>query len=318
MDGTPHRPGEPGVHTVCRAALHNAWDAGLAPAVEIDPGDVVELAAPDASDDQITGGSDVAALSALDFSRMNPVAGPVFVRGARPGDALEVEILDVRTRTWGWTAIVPGFGLMADEYPGPWLGMSSVERDHVRFGQRARLPYRPFPGTIGVVPAEPGRHSVLPPSRFGGNLDVRHLTVGSTLLLPVGVDGALLSVGDGHAVQGDGEVCGSAVETGMEIVLRVGLRRGLGPAGPQVHVPRCPPSPSSETRITTGVAEDLHEATRAAVRAMIAFLVDRHGLEPLEAYALTSVAADLRIHEVVNAPRWVVGAAIATDVLVEA
>jgi acetamidase/formamidase len=318
MDGTPLRPGEPRVHTVCRAALHNAWDAGLAPAVEIDPGDVVELAAPDASDDQITGSSDVAALSALDFSRMNPVAGPVFVHGARPGDALEVEILDVRTRTWGWTAIVPGFGLMADEYPGPWLGMSSVERDHVRFGHRARLPYRPFPGTIGVVPGEPGPHSVLPPSRFGGNLDVRHLTVGSTLLLPVGVDGALLSVGDGHAVQGDGEVCGSAVETGMEIALRVGLRRGLGPDGPQVHVPRAAPSPSSETRITTGVAEDLHEATRAAVRAMIAFLVDRHGLEPLEAYALTSVAADLRIHEVVNAPRWVVGAAIATDVLVEA
>jgi acetamidase/formamidase len=180
-----------------------------------------------------------------------------------------------------------------------------------------RLPYRPFPGTIGVVPAEPGPHSILPPSRFGGNLDVRHLTVGSTLLLPVGVDGALLSVGDGHAVQGDGEVCGSAVETGMEIALRVGLRRGLGLDGPQVHVPRRPPSPPSETRITTGVAEDLHEATRAAVRAMIGFLVDRHGLEPLEAYALTSVAADLRIHEVVNAPRWVVGAAIATDILVD-
>jgi acetamidase/formamidase len=153
------------VHSVWRAALHNVWDADLPPAVEMEPGEIVELAAPDASDGQITPSTEAAELGSLDFDRMNPVAGPVFVRGARPGDALEVEILDVRTRAWGWTAIVPRFGLMVDELRGPWLGMSTVERDHVRFGQRVRLPYRPFPGTIGVVPAEPGPHSVLPPSR---------------------------------------------------------------------------------------------------------------------------------------------------------
>jgi acetamidase/formamidase len=317
MDASPPSGRTSGARTVCRAALHTTWDATIPPAVEIDPGQVVELAAPDASHDQISRSGGAGQLAGLDFGRMNPVAGPVLVRGARPGDALEVEILDVRTRPWGWTAIVPGFGLMTDELPGPWLGISTIEGDHVRFGGRARLPYRPFPGTIGVVPAEPGPHSVLPPSRFGGNLDIRHLTVGSTLVLPVGVAGALLSVGDGHAAQGDGEVCGSAVETGMEIALRVRVRRGAGSVGPQVHVPRGPSSPGGETHITTGVAEDLHEAARAAVRAMIGFLVDRHGLDPLEAYALTSVAADLRIHEVVNAPRWVVGAAIETDVLAE-
>ena len=306
------------VHRVCGAALHNAWDRDIEPAIEIESGDVVELTVPDASHGQIGEGAVAADLVSVDFTRMNPVGGPVFVLGAHPGDVLEVEILEVRTNAWGWTAIVPGFGLLPDDFPEPWLRISRIEGDRVRFGDGFELPSRPFPGTIGVVPDSTGPHSILPPSRFGGNIDIRYLTAGTKLLLPVGVEGALLSVGDGHAAQGDGEVCGSAVETGMKIALRLRLRRDLRIVAPQLSVPTAGvPTFSDGIYVTTGVAEDLHEAARAAVRAMIDHLVTRYGTAPEEAYALTSIAADLRVHEVVNAPRWVVGAAIPEAIFAE-
>jgi acetamidase/formamidase len=301
---------------VC-SSFHGAWDRDLEPALEVEDGEMVELHVPDASRDQIGEAAVVADLASVDFDLMNPVAGPVFVGGARPGDVLEVEVLEVRTRTWGWTAIVPGFGLLADDFTEPWLRISRIEDGRVLFGDRFELPCRPFPGTIGVAPESPGPHSVIPPSRFGGNIDVRHLTAGATLFLPVGVEGALLSAGDGHAAQGDGEVCGSAIETGMEIVLRLGVRRDLQIDAPQLLVPTVSGPAGGGVHITTGVAEDLHEAARAAVRAMVDYLVGRCGLAPEEAYALTSVAADLRILEVVNAPRWVVGAAISEGILTE-
>ena len=294
---------------VC-SSVHGAWDRELEPALEVEAGEVFELTVPDASYDQIGERAQPADLASLDFTRMNPVAGPVFVRGARPGDVLEVEVIDVRTRAWGWTAIVPGFGLLADDFPEPWLRISRIEDGRVLFGDRIELPCRPFPGTIGVAPESPGPHSVIPPSRFGGNIDVRHLTAGATLFLPVGVEGALFSAGDGHAAQGDGEVCGSAIETGMEIALRIGVRRDMSIDAPQLLVPTVSAPTDGGVHITTGVAEDLHEAARGAARAMVELLSGRFGLPPEEAYALISVAGDLRIHEIVNAPRWVVGMAL--------
>jgi len=299
---------------VC-SSFHGAWDRDLEPALEVEDGEVVELHVPDASRDQIGERAVVTDLASVDFELMNPVAGPVFVRGARPGDVLEVEVLEVRTRAWGWTAIVPGFGLLADDFPEPWLRISRIDDGRVLFGERFALPSRPFPGTIGVAPESPGPHSVIPPSRFGGNIDVRHLTAGATLFLPIGVEGALFSVGDGHAAQGDGEVCGSAIETGMEIALRLGVRRDMRIDAPQLLVPTVAPPVAGSLHITTGVAEDLHEAARGAARAMIDLLSGRFGLAPEEAYALTSIAGDLRIHEIVNQPRWVVGMALPTAVL---
>jgi acetamidase/formamidase len=298
---------------VC-SSYHGTWNRDLEPALEAEDGDVVELHVPDASRDQIGEHAVVADLATIDFDLMNPVAGPVFVRGARPGDVLEVEVLELRTRTWGWTAIVPGFGLLADDFPEPCLRISRIEDGRVLFGDRIALPSRPFPGTIGVAPDSPGPHSVIPPSRFGGNIDVRHLTVGARLFLPVGVEGALFSAGDGHAAQGDGEVCGSAIETGMEIALRLGVRRDMRIETPELLVPTVGTPVAGSVHITTGVAEDLHEAARAASRAMIGRL-SRLGLIPEEAYALLSIAGDLRIHEIVNAPRWVVGMALPEAVL---
>ena len=300
------------LHSVRPDAFHHAWDNGLEPALEVGTGEVVGFTVRDASDEQIDAGSDADAVARLDFAHVNPVSGPVFVRGARPGDALVVEILDCSPRDWGWTALIPGFGLLADEFPEPWLRISRVEaeRGRVVFGEGIELPYEPFPGTIGVAPPEPGSHSIVPPRRWGGNIDVKHLRPGSTLYLPVGVEGALFSVGDTHAAMGDGEVCGTAVEVAMELTLRLSVRRDLRLPAPQLDVPRgeLARTESSSYHVCTGVGPDLMEAARDATRAAIAYLGDRHGLERQEAYAVVSVAGDLRIHELVDQPNWVVGA----------
>ncbi len=309
------------LHRVRPDAYHLLWDREIAPALEVAPGTEVGFAVRDASDEQLGPGSTSADVAALDFGRVNPVAGPVFVKGAEPGDALEVEILEFRPRDWGWTAIIPGFGLLADEFAEPWLRISRVdpERGAVVFSDTVTLPYEPFPGTIGVAPPEPGPHSIVPPSKWGGNMDIKHLRAGTTLLLPVGVEGALFSVGDTHSAMGDGEVCGTAVETAMDIVLRLSVRKDLRLPAPQYRIPagELARTQGSAYHVCTGVASDLMEATRMATRALIDHLVDLRGLDRQEAYALCSVAADLRIHEVVDAPNWMVGAFIPDDIFGE-
>jgi acetamidase/formamidase len=301
-------------HDLRADAFEYVWDHSVAPALEIESGEAVQLHVRDASDEQISADSDAGDVLKLDFSHVNPVSGPVFVKGARPGDTLAVELLEFAPHGWGWTAIIPSFGLLADEFPDPWLRISTVDPDgrRVRFSERVTLPYRPFPGTLGVAPAEPGPHPILPPSRFGGNMDTKHLNPGTTLYLPVGVEGALFSLGDTHAAQGDGEVCGTAIEAAMDVVLRLSVRRDVRVEMPQYDLPAglVAEHEQSAYHVCTGVGPDLLEAARDAIRASIAYLGDRHGLDREEAYALTSVAADLRIHEVVDAPNWVVGAFI--------
>src|SRR5436190_14892716 len=227
------------VHQVTREEAHFGWDNSIDPVLEIESGQELELEARDASGGQLDQDSEVAAVAALDFSRVNPVTGPVFVKGARPGDVLSVDILELRPRSWGWTALIPGFGLLSDEFPDPWLRISEVDDEAgiVRFGGGVVLPYDPFPGTIGVAPDEPGMHSVVPPRKWGGNMDIRHLRAGPTLFLPVAVEGALFSVGDTHAAMGDGEVCGTAVETTMDIAVRLTVRTDMHIPFPQYHVP---------------------------------------------------------------------------------
>jgi acetamidase/formamidase len=299
------------VHSIHAQHTHTVWDNAIEPVLEVDSGDAVEFEVTDASGGQLSRESGVEDVAALDFARVNPVTGPVFVKGAKPGDVLEVEIVSLRPHDWGWTAIIPGFGLLADEFPEPWLRISTVDAGsgHVAFLDDVLLPYEPFPGTIGVAPAEPGEHSIVPPGRWGGNLDIKHLRAGTRLLLPVGVEGALFSVGDTHAAMGDGEVCGTAVEAPMDITVRLSLRTDLSIPAPQYVVA---PGELARTEpggyhVCTGVEPDLMEATRAATRAAIAHVMERRGGTAQEAYAIVSVACDLRIHEVVDAPNWVVG-----------
>ena len=299
------------IHDLRPDAYQYAWHNSIEPALEIESGEAVLLHVRDASDEQITSESGVDDVLKLDFSRVNPVSGPVFVKGAEQGDTLAIELLELRPQAWGWTAIIPGFGLLADEFPEPWLRISHVDAEQglVRFSERVTLPYRPFPGTLGVAPSELGSHSVVPPSRFGGNMDTKHLNPGVTLYLPVGVQGALFSLGDTHAAQGDGEVCGTAIETAMEAVVRLTVRKDIRVDAPQYDVPAglVAAHEQSSYHVCTGVGPDLLECARDSVRATVTWLGDRHGLDRQEAYALASVACDLRIHEVVDAPNWVVG-----------
>jgi acetamidase/formamidase len=309
------------IHEVRPDAFNYVWDNALAPALEVESGETVELHVRDASDEQIGRDSDAEDVAKLDFSHVNPVSGPVYMKGARPGDVLAVELLEFRPPEWGWTAIIPGFGLLADEYPEPWLRISEIddERATVRFANGIALPCRPFPGTIGVAPEEPGKHSIVPPSRFGGNMDTKHLRAGATLFLPVGVDGALFSLGDTHVAQGDGEVCGTAIEAAMDVVVRLSVRRDFSVAAPQYDLPARALAQTEESsyHVCTGVGPDLMEAARDAVRATITYVGERYGLDREEAYALASVAADLRIHEVVDAPNWVVGSFVPESIFVE-
>jgi acetamidase/formamidase len=288
------------------------WDNSLAPVAEVEPGAVVEIEVADASGGQLNAGSAPEDVASLDFERVNPVTGPVLVKGARPGDVLSVEILELRPHDWGWTAIIPGFGLLADEFTEPWLRISEVdkERGTVRFSDRVTLPFSPFPGTIGVAPAEAGRHSIVPPRKWGGNMDIKHLRPGTTLLLPIGVDGALFSVGDTHAAMGDGEVCGTAVETAMDIAVRLDVRRDLSVRYPHYEVPagQLAETEQSSYHVCTGIHSDLFEAAREATREVVEYLVAQRGFDRQEAYAIASVAVDLRIHEIVDVPNWVVGA----------
>ncbi len=300
------------IHDLRPDAFEYGWDNSFEPALEVESGETVLLHVRDASDEQIGPNSTAAAVAALDFGKVNPVSGPVYVKGAEPGDTLAVELLEFQPPSWGWTAIIPGFGVLADEFSDPWLRISRIEDSVVRFSDQVTLALRPFPGTLGVAPAERGTHSIVPPSRWGGNMDIKHLTAGATLYLPVGVEGALFSLGDTHAAQGDGEVCGTAIETAMDVVLRLSVRKDVKVDAPQYDLPYGPHDASLLNRmfgfhVCTGVGPDLLEATRDAVRAVIAWLGETRGLEPQEAYAVASVACDLRIHEVVDQPNWVVG-----------
>jgi acetamidase/formamidase len=309
------------IHEVPRDSFNYVWDNSIPPALEIESGEAVELHVRDASDEQIGPDSGVEDVAELDFTHVNPVSGPVYVKGAKPGDVLQVELLEFKPPEWGWTAIIPGFGLLADEFPEPWLRISRVDASagSVRWSDGITLAHRPFPGTLGVALPEPGEHSIVPPSRFGGNMDVKHLRAGSTLYLPVGVEGALFSLGDTHAAQGDGEVCGTAIETAMDVTARLSVRSDFSLTAPQYSLPAGDLAAGEGTsyHVCTGVGPDLMEAARDAVRAAIDHLGDERGLDRQEAYALTSVAADLRIHEVVDAPNWVVGAFIPNDIFEE-
>lgn len=293
-----------------------AWDRDAEPAVAAAPGEDVELAAREASDGQLTPASTAADVAVLDEDRANPITGPVAVEGAQRGDVLVVEVLDVETDAWGWSAVIPGFGLLSDDFPDAHLVLSDIRDGEVAFGDTGiTLPHRPFIGTIGVAPAAPGRHGTIPPLPTGGNMDCRDVRPGATLRLPVEVPGALLSVGDTHAVQGDGEVCGTAVETSATVRLRVDVERPATPlAMPQLTIP-AEDEPLGPRHATLGVGPDLYAAAQDATRAMVTWLVDHRDLDPADAYVLCSVIGDLRIREVVDQPNWVVSLDVPLDVL---
>jgi len=302
--------------TLHDAARHLGWDRDLPPVKEVGPGDTLHLELRDAGDGQITPDASAADVAAFDPARANPLTGPIRVAGAEPGDAVVVTVLGVETADWGWTALIPGFGLLADQFPDPYLRISRVSAERVDLGDGLVLPARPFPGTLGLAPSASGRHPAIPPRVVGGNLDVADLVAGTRLWLPVAVPGALLSAGDGHAAQGRGEVCGTAVETPARLALRVDLRRGVGLVRPRMERPAGGSRGGDGPRqASLGVHTDLRGAARDAVSDLVDWLGREHGMAPELAYCLCSVAADLAIEELVNEPAWVVSASLPLSVL---
>ncbi len=298
-------------HTIHREHHHYGWDRGFAPVLSIAPGEAVEFEVLDAAGGQLTQSSTASDIPRLDFGKINPVTGPVFIDGAEAGDVLKVSLLSFIPSGFGWTANIPGFGLLADEFPESELHLWNYDvttRIPAAFGRWARVPLKPFTGTIGVAPAAPGLHSVVPPRRVGGNLDVRDLAEGTLLYLPVEVPGALFSVGDTHAAQGDGEVCGTAIESPMRVALQFDLIKRTPLSFPRFTTPG-PVTRHLDAKgyeVTTGIGPDLMEAARAAVRSMVEHLTRWTGMPAVQAYMLCSVCADLRISEIVDLPNWTV------------
>lgn len=297
--------------TIHAAQHHFGWDNSFAPVLRAEPGATIAFECNDASAGQLTPASTVADVRTLDFGLINPVTGPVYVEGAEPGDILKVTIHDFTPSGFGWTANIPGFGLLADQFREPALKIWSYDQETLApalFSDVARVPLKPFAGTVGVALAEPGLHSIVPPRRVGGNLDIRDLAAGTELYLPVEVAGALFSIGDTHAAQGDGEVCGTAIESPMNLTLTLDLIKQT-----PLETPRFT-TPGPVTRhldgagyeVTTGIGPDLMTGAKEALARMIDLLGRQHGLSAMDAYMLCSVAGDLRISAIVDMPNWVV------------
>lgn len=298
-------------HTIHAHHQHLDWDNAREPALTIAPGETVAFEEIDAVCGQLAPDSTVAAIEKFDFSRVNPVAGPVYVDGAEPGDALKVTLLDFAPSGWAWTAIVPGFGLLAEDFTSAALHIWKYDpgfSQPAAFGDFAVVPLKPFCGTTGVARAEAGGFSTIPPYESGGNMDIRDLSLGVDLYLPVQVPGALFSIGDPHCAQGDGEVCGTAIESPMGVSAKIDLVKGENLRFPRFATkgPVTRHLDGKGYEVTTGIGPDLMEASRNAVRGMIERLAKTKNLGAEHAYMLCSVCADLRISEIVDQPNWVV------------
>lgn len=304
----------PREHSLDQRLIHHDWDRSRDPVLVVASGDVVHFDLLITGEGQVEETSSVADVS-WDFTTIYNLAGPIAVEGARPGDTLQVDVLALEPGDWGWTAIIPGLGLLPEDFPDPYLRIFDL-RDGAAatLGPRVQVPLAPFLGTMGVHPDEAGSFEPFPPHKGGGNIDNRHLVVGTSLFLPIWCDGALFSCGDAHAAQGDGEVCVSAIECAMRATLRL-TRVRLTITAPRLRGAAAAPD-RGPYQATMGIADDLYLAAQLAVRAMIDWVVDEHGLTREDAYVLCSLAGDLKIHEIVDSGVWNVGMALPLRVFV--
>jgi acetamidase/formamidase len=299
--------------------VHFTWDTSHEPVLTIADGDTVVIETRDVSDNQIGPDSDASAIANMNWDRVYPLAGPIRVEGAAPGDTLAVEILDLRTRGWGWTAIIPDLGLLPEDFPDAYLKIFDISNGQFAFfGDEVAIPLTPFLGTMGVCPADASGIAVMPPGRFGGNMDTRQLVRGTTLYLPVEVEGANFSTGDAHGCQGDGEVCVTGLEAPMYASLRFYFEKGRSLPAPQYRTAPGPLTPRVDGGAfygTTGVGPDLYENAQNAVRAMIDHITGITSLSPEDAYLLCSLCVDLKISEIVDAGQYIVSAVLPEAVL---
>ena len=301
---------------VTSANTHNVWDRGIPPIARVDPGETVTVELLDTSGGQITSESEAQAVGSLDLSKVNPLTGPLWVEGASPGDALVVEFLDIAVGSWGYCANIPPFGLLADRFTKPHLRIIEIGSSSAELVPGLAVPVMPMVGMVGVAPADRGPHPTIPPTRHGGNMDIRHVTVGSRVWLPVAVPGALLSLGDTHAAQGDGEICGTGIETSSTVVVRVSVEHDVRLGTPLIETDPRSARPGRSIA-TTGIGPGLYEAARDAANALIDEIVRRTGIAAVDAYLLASIAADMKISEIVDTPNFLVSLHIEKEILGE-
>jgi acetamidase/formamidase len=295
-------------HTIDPTRIHHEWNNALEPTLTIGSGDVVHYDLLKCGHGQTEEGASFEETN-IDFDTLYNLLGPLYMEGAKPGDTLRIDILELVPGDWGWCVIQQGMGTLPEQFPEDFFRTFDLRNgSHVDFAPGIQIPFSPFLGTMGTAPDDPAQAPVFPPHKGGGNVDTRHLTVGTTLWLPVWCEGALLSCGDPHAMQGDGEVCVAALECDMRATLRFRLEqrtisapyfRTAGALTPKVD--------AKGHQGVMGIATDLMEGTRKAVSGMIEWLVAEHGLEPRDAYMLCSLAGDLKIFEVVDMGMWNVG-----------
>ena len=280
---------------------HNRWSSTIPPQLTVPSGAVVEVFTKEASDGQITEATTAEDLLNVNFDLIHALTGPIYVEGASAGDLLAVTLHEIDVQGWGWAGIFPGFGFLSEEFTGPWIRGFPMETGatEVSFNEDITIPLAPFAGVMGVAPDTDSMLVTIPPRANGGNMDNRHMIAGTTVYFPVQVEGALFSIGDAHAAQGDGEVSGSAIETPMRIVFEVEVMENTrGMVEPQYE--------SDDYYAVTGFATTIDEAARKATRYMIDYLVAEHGLTREEAYVLCSIAGDMKISETVDVPHMLV------------
>ena len=334
------------------SAAHNRWHPDVPPVATIVPGEELTLVTRDGIDGQLTRQSAHGDILALDLGLGHPLTGPVFVDGAEPGDVLVVELVAYETADFGVTAVIPGFGLLSDVFPDPYLVKWEMDGAVARSKELpgVAVPEAAFAGVVGVAPSHTVMEAfrrreqeladrggpvaasmperafpavaaaglrTIPPRETGGNTDVRGLVAGSRLFLPVHVQGALFSIGDIHFAQGDGEVCGTGIEVAGAATVRFEVRRepGWRPRYPAYETPtRTVPRSFATTGIPVMDPMDLNIAAREALLEMIGYLESSHGLPRPAAYALCSAVVDLHVSEVVNVPYPLVSALLPLDV----
>ena len=296
-------------YSLTKDQTHNKFSSTIPPILRVKPGAVIEAYTEDASDEQFHLHSVEEALDSLDFEPIHPLTGPVYVESAMPGDILKVTLHKVEIGDWGWTAILPGFGFLADTLKVKYLRTfeMSKNKEYVQFNDKIRIPLKPFPGVMGVAPPTKELLSTIPPRANGGNMDDPNMTEGTTIYFPIFVEGALFSIGDAHATQGLGEVCGTAIEAPSYFIYQLDVIKGRSIQEPQYE--------TDEVYATTGFATTIDEAAKKATLYMVQYLTANHQLSIEEAYALCSLAGDLKIAEVVDAPHMLVTMHLSKKVL---
>lgn len=303
-------------HILSAEPTHSVWNRSIPPRLHIQSGDEVAFECVDASGGQVRPGMTTEEYLTIDRTRIHALTGPVWIEGAEPGDVLEIDVLATRHADWGWSSVIEGLGFLKDRFREPYLFHWQLDGESTSSLAPAVVPLRPFLGVMGVARAEDGKFRTRPPGPFGGNLDVRELCAGSRLYLPVYNPGALFSCGDGHAAQGDGEVCINGIECPLDVTLRFHLHKHQPLAGPLIESSEAAAADSpANAWVVIETGTDLADTARAATSRMVDLLVSRWGFSPLHAYILCSVALKLRLSQVVNEPVYTVSGAIAKQIL---